>query len=234
MPPRRGRSVRRVLRLAAAVAAVAVAATLPACTKDKDDGGAAARRPAGRAGSGPPSITFTVDGPVETNGTKAPTDEELTQVKATLDAYLARAVIEPLHTGKPAGDLTDLFSVEARPRLADEATRATLVEEGLPPASTSITADAATVKLSSVAGPDGFVALVAARLDVKLHAVGPRIDIDIVRDGELVLTRDDGKWRIDSFGVRTTRNTRDTPDATGGDGSNGGDGNDGNGEEGSS
>jgi hypothetical protein len=208
----RARSARRVLRL---VVLVAVLAALPGCTKDGKEDGDAARRTSDRTGSGAPSITFTVDGAVETNGTKAPTDEDLTQVKATLDAYLARAVVEPLHTGRPAGDLSDLFSVEARPRLTDQPTRATLVEEGLPPASTSITADAATVKLSSVAGPDGVIALIAARLDVKLHAVGPRIDIDIARDGELVLTRDDGRWRIDSFGVRTTRNTRDA--AGGGD-----------------
>ena len=204
--------MQRRATIAACVAILVALDSLTACSKKKDE-----ERPAASGMKTPtaaPTITFTVDGGVDANGTKAPDDTILTQVKETLDAYLGRGVITPLFTGEPAGDLSDLFTTEAQARLSDAATRATLVEEGLPPASTSITADAVTVKLSSVAGPDGVVALVAARLDVKLHAVGPRIDIDVVRDGEIVLAPQDGRWRIDSFGVRATRNTRDSDSAT--------------------
>lgn len=198
-------------RATTAVCVVALAVSMVACTKKKDERPSASST---TTASAAPTITFTVDGGVESHGTKAPDEAALTQVKATIDAYLARAVVTPLFTGEPAGDLSDLFTTEARPRLEDAATRATLVEEGLPPASTSIMPDAVTVKLSSVAGPDGAVALIGARLDVKLHAVGPRIDMDIVRDGELVLAPQDGTWRIDSFGLRTTRNTRDAKEGS--------------------
>ena len=196
----------RRVTLAGVVAVVALA-SFTACPKKKDGAEPSASKKDGAA-SAAPSITFTIEG-VEPNGTKPPGNDVLEPVKAVLDAYLQRAVVEPLYTGEPAGDLADLFTVQARPRLGEPAHRATLVEEGLPPANESITAEAVKANLSSVAGPDGTIALVGARLDVKLHAVGPRIDIDIVRDGELVLAFDDGKWRIDSFGLRTTRNTRD-------------------------
>ena len=189
----------------ACAAAIVALGSFTACPKKKEDATSSKR---GDRASSAPTITFTVEG-VEANGTKPPTDDVLQPVKTLLDAYLRRAVIEPLHSGAPAGDLADLFTVQARPRLTEEAHRATLVEEGLPPASTSISAEAAKVSLSSVAGPDGSVVLVGARVDLKLHAVGPRVDIDILRDGEMVITYDDGAWRIDSFGLRTTRNTRD-------------------------
>jgi len=198
--------------LACVVALVALT-SLTSCSKKKD--GAEPSASKNKDGTpAAPTITFTVDG-VEPNGTKPPGADVLEPVKAVLDAYLRRAVIEPLHSGQPPGDITDLFTAEAQTRFGDEATLATLVEDGLPPASTSITAESAVAKLSSVAGPDGAITLVAARLDVKLHAVGPRIDIDIVRDGELVLTSQQGDWRIDSFGLRTTRNTRDKPEEGG-------------------
>lgn len=195
----------RRVTLACLVSLVALA-SLTACSKKKDGAEPSASKKKGDTAA--PTLTFTIDG-VEPNGTKPPGNDVLEAVKAVLDAYLQRAVVQPLYTGEPAGDLADLFTVAARPRLGEPAHRATLVEEGLPPASTSITAGAVKASLSSVAGPDGAIALVGARLDVQLHAVGPRVDIDIVRDGELVLTFEDGTWRIDSFGLRTTRNTRD-------------------------
>lgn len=197
----------RRVTLACLVALVALV-SLTACPKKKDGTEPSASK--NKDGTpAAPTLTFTVEG-VEPNGTKPPGNDVVEPVKAVLDAYLQRAVVEPLYTGEQAGDLADLFTVQARPRLAEPAHRATLVEEGLPPASTSITAGAVKVSLSSVAGPDGAIALVGARLDVQLHAVGPRVDIDIVRDGELVLAFEDGQWRIDSFGLRTTRNTRDS------------------------
>ncbi len=202
---------RRTARCLAALLALASLASLTSCTTKKKDGGAngSASRSGSKGAAGVPTITFTIDGGVDTNGTKDPDQATLTKVKATLDAYLAQAIVQPLATGKPAGDLSGLFTVAARPRLDDAETRATLVEGGLPPASRSISADSTLVKLSSVAGPDGAVALVGARLDLRLHAVGPHVDVDIAREGEIVLTEDDGAWRIDSFALRTTRNTRD-------------------------
>lgn len=177
----------------------------PGCTKT--DGGA--RAGSSEHQSAPPLLSWTVDG-VENNGTQPPGEDVIASVKTTLDAYLAHAVATPLYTGRPAGDLRAVFSAAALDRLAaDPAARLTLVDEGLPPATRAITAEVLRASLSTVAGGDGATGLVAARLDLKLRAAGPLLDVDIVRQGEVVLSPEPEGWRIDSFLLRAERNSRD-------------------------
>jgi hypothetical protein len=186
-----------------------VAALVAGCSKDKDD---AAPKKRGTtttaAAAASPTLAFTVT-ETNDNGTKGPDDAQLAAIKKTLDGWLASAVVAPLHTGQPAPDLAPLFTAAALERLADPATRATLVDEGLPPATTSIAAEVANVLLSTVAGPDEVLAVVGARIDLKVHAVGPTLDVDVVHQGELVLApQDDGSWRIESFALHTARDSR--------------------------
>jgi hypothetical protein len=194
------------------LAALALAAVLVSgCSKDKKKDDAAPGKPAATttsAAPAAPTLTFTVT-ETNTNGTKGPDDAQLAAIKKTLDGWLAAAVVAPLHTGQPAPDLAPLFTPPAFERLADPAVRATLVDEGLPPASTSIAAEVANVLLSTVAGPDEVLAVVGARIDVKVHAVGPTLDVDVVHQGELVLVPEaDGSWKIESFALHTARDSR--------------------------
>ena len=190
-----------------------VALLLSGCSKDKkkDDDGASPKKPATTttaATAVPPTLQFTVT-ETNTNGTKGPDDAAMASIKKTLDGWLASAVVAPLHSGQPAPDLAPLFTPPALERLADPAVRATLVDEGMPPASTSITAEVANVLLSTVAGPDEVLAVVGARIDVKVHAVGPTLDVDVVHQGELVLAPEaDGSWKIESFAIHTARDSR--------------------------
>lgn len=192
------------------VAVLALAAVLLAgCSKDKDDAAPAGKKPATTTSvAAPPTLQFTVT-ETNANGTKPPDEATLAAVKQTLDGWLASAVVAPLHSGQPAPDLSPLFTAPAFERLADPATRATLVDEGMPPATTSIAAEVANVLLSTVAGPDEVIAVVGARIDVKVHAVGPTLDVDVVHQGELVLVPEaDGSWRIESFALHTARDSR--------------------------
>ena len=197
------------------LAALALAAVLAAgCSKGAkdDDDGAAAKKPttttAPGASAAPPTLQFTVT-ETNANGTKAPDEAQLAAIKKTLDGWLASAVVAPLHSGQPAPDLAPLFTAPALERLADPAVRATLVDEGMPPATTAITAETANVLLSTVAGPDEVLAVVGARIDVKVHAVGPTLDVDVVHQGELVLAPEaDGSWKIESFALHTARDSR--------------------------
>ena len=197
-------------RRTAAILAVALLLVAPACSKDEADDEA---RPRPRAStttttSAPavPVVTFTVVG-TDANGTKAPDDATLSAVKQTMDAWLATAVVAPLHSGQPAGDLAPLFTQPALDRLADPAVRATLVDEGIPAAKT-ITPELANLLITSVAGPDEVVAVIGARIDLKVHTVGPTHDVDVVHQGELVLVQDGPGWKIDSFAVHTARDSR--------------------------
>lgn len=197
------------LRLLAVLAVVA--ALVAGCSKDKKDGDGDGDRPATSSTSAvgaAPTLQFTVT-ETNTNGTKGPDEAQLAAIKRTLDGWLASAVVAPLHSGRPAPDLAPLFTAAALERLADPATRATLVDEGMPPATTAITAEVANVLLSTVAGPDEVLAIVGARIDVKVRAVGPTLDVDVVHQGEMVLVPEaDGTWRIESFALRAARDSR--------------------------
>ncbi len=154
-----------------------------------------------------PKLALTV-ARVEANGTPDPDPATIASVTATLDAWYTAAVVMPLHSGAPAGDLSGVFTPAALVRLGDPAVRSTLVDEGLPPATKAITPEAASVLLSSVVGPDGGVGVVLARVDIKLRATGANSDVDVVHAGDLVLLPSDGAWKIDSFVLHTTRDSR--------------------------
>ena len=194
--------------IAGAVAAVLVLVSA-ACTNgntgdDDERGGARASTT-----TVPERAGFTI-ALIDANGTTPPSDVLIAHLARQLDNYLDVAIVSPLRSGQPAGDLSALLSAEALARLADPATRATMVDEGLPPASRLVSVGVANANLSSVAAASGAVGVVGARIDVKLHAVGPAIDIDIIRQGDLVFAEGSvpDTWVIDSFSLRTERHTR--------------------------
>ena len=144
---------------------------------------------------------------IHDNGTKAPPAEVVGAVTWTLDRWLAEAVVAPLRTGQPVADLAALFTPAALERASTD-DRSALTDEGLPALATRIHPRAATLHLSSVAGPDEATAVVVATVDLQLHVVGPMLDADVVRQGELVLVPADGGWRIDGYDLRTSRQSR--------------------------
>lgn len=195
---------------------VALTAVAPACTKDGGDEAArdTDRTTSTAAGAAPPpaalarpTLALTVSS-VEANGTAPPDEATVAAVKQTLDGWLAAAVVGPLHSGAPAADLAPYFTPAALARLADPAVRASLVDEGLPPATKAITPEIADVLVSAVAGADGIVGVVVGRLDLKLRATGASSDVDIVHQGDLVLVFENEAWRIDSFQMHTARDSR--------------------------
>lgn len=191
------------------VSLVALVVLLGACSKDdKDEPRAQPSTTTTTAPPGPPTLAWTF-GDLDAHGTAAPGDDVVAAVKTTLDNYLAQAVVAPLYTGQPVVDLSTVLSPAALERFnADPAARATLVDEGMPPATEKITAERANAQLASVAGPDGIPAVIGARLDLLVHAVGPNLDVDINRFGDVTLVAEEGGWRIDSFQLRTDRNSR--------------------------
>ena len=192
------------------VALFAVAALASGACSDDDRGVQrdTAKQATTSAKPAAPALRWNVDG-VYANATNPPSGDITAAVHATLDTYLAVAIVAPLHSGAPAADLSAVLSPAALERVtSDPAARATLVDEGLPPMTTSIAAERARATLSSVAGPDGQPAVVGAQLDLVIRATGPTLDIDIVRQGEVVLVPEAGGWRIDSFVLTTKRDSR--------------------------
>ena len=191
--------MRRLGRLAAFAVAVVAVGALNGCSDGK---------PAAVPGTGPaPPISFTVSGE-EVAGVTAPgpgfPDDVRGKVMATLERYLGDAVVAPLRTGRPAGDMGPLFTGPALARLSGP-DRAALVDEGLPPA-TGLTADAVTARLAALADAAGTVVVVTAAVELRLRTGGPD-DVRIARTGDLVLVADGDGWKIDGYEIRTTRDS---------------------------
>lgn len=189
--------------------AVAVALLVGACSSDGPP----------PANAGPGATTTTLGPPgeivlsvksfdIETAAPPAAGEREAAQagVLATLQAYLVGASLSPLGSGAPVGDLTALFSPRAAPRATSAPDRAALYDEGLPPVE-SLRSDVADLGLTGVAGPDGKIAVMAARFTVKLNGVTAATPLVVQRDGDFVLVPEDGAWRIDAYDVRASRTT---------------------------
>ncbi|MDQ3898636.1 MAG: hypothetical protein M3326_15565 [Actinomycetota bacterium] len=136
---------------------------------------------------------------------KAAFDAAWSGVLDTLNRYLEEAVLTPLRSGGPAGDLRPLFtslSVAQVMTVGDD--RAAFIDEGLAPAS-DLHKDAAVATLTALAGADGTMSVVAANLELRLsgHVDGAPMFLD--RTGELVLMPEGGTWRIDAWDLKVTR-----------------------------
>jgi hypothetical protein len=155
--------------------------------------------------------------PLDANNTKPAGDDVIAKVQATLDRYVADAVVAPLRTAAPPPDLSAVFTGNVLARITPGSPeRASLVDEGFPAASTAITPDAANAVITSVAGPDEVPGLIGVHLDLKIHAVGPTADFDVVHSADFVFIddADAGEWKIDAFQAHAGRDSRPPATAT--------------------
>jgi len=133
---------------------------------------------------------------------------------ATLNRYLQLGILTPLRSGGPAGPLAPYFTAEAGGRVSSPgAERAAFVDEGLPPA-TVIRQDKAVATLAGLAGADGVMAVVTARLDLRVTAQIDGSPVVIVRTGELVLVPEGGRWKIDAFDISVKRDSAEVGTTT--------------------
>jgi len=163
-------------------------------------------------GPPPPPITFTgatfdLHAAVEVGPGVA--DAAWAGVLDTLNRYLEAAVLTPLRTGGPAGDLTPLFRGAAAALVMTAGPdRFAFIDENMPAVS-DLRQQSAVAGLSALAGPDGTVIVVTAGLDLRLigHVNGALVTV--TRTGELVLVPEGGTWQIDAYDIHVTRTLAD-------------------------
>ena len=156
-------------------------------------------------------VAFTVSSFVVEGATDPASVESVkAAVLSTFSRYLEEAVLTPLRSGGPAGEITPLFTARAAEHLSATGERNAFVDEGLPPAA-RIVARVAGLRLAGLADQNGDVVLVAARMDLTLVAGAPGVSITIDRGADLLLVADGDGWKIDSYAVRVAR---DTPDSS--------------------
>ncbi len=149
-------------------------------------------------------------------GTVAPgvADGAWKSVLTTLDRYIEAGVLVPLRSGGPAGDLGPLFTAGAAARVTSPGPdRSAFIDEGLPPAK-NIRSDVAAATLTGLAGSDGKMSVVSARLDLRLRAEVDGAPLVIARTGELVLRPEGDTWRIDGYDIHVSRDTTDARTTT--------------------
>ena len=165
-----------------------------------------------------PAIRFELAGAeVQGPGPPAFPDDARAAVLDTLNRWLSDAVVGPLVSGRPAPDLTPIFTAATQARLSGP-DRAALVDEGLPPATRGLRSEAAAANLTALAGADGVLAAVSARIDLRLRALGDGPPLRVDRQGELVMVPDSGNWKIDGYDVRVSRDSEEGPSTSYGTG----------------
>lgn len=141
-----------------------------------------------RAGAGPAELPATVRD----------------KVVGVVTSYVQRATVAPLTSGRPADGVRELFTGGAEAQLLS-GDRATLVDEGLPPAR-PVGRPAAELRLTALAGRAGAVELVTVGLLVEVRAV--TVDgraVQVNRLGELTLAPVGGRWRVESYALAVDR-----------------------------
>ena len=123
----------------------------------------------------------------------------------TLNRYLEAAILKPLRTGGPAGDLTPLFTKPAVDMVMTPGPdRFAFIDENLPPVA-DVRKEAAVAGLTGLTGPDGSMSVITAGLDLRLMGHSNGAPVTIVRTGELVFMPEGGTWRIDAYDIKVVR-----------------------------
>lgn len=136
---------------------------------------------------------------------QARSDAAWAGVLDTLNRYLDVAVVTPLRTGGPAGDLAPLLNRPALERVVPGgADRFAFIDENLPPVA-DLRSERAVAGLTALAGPDGTVSVVTAGIEVRLSGHAATGAVSVVRTGELVLMPEAGGWRIDAYDIKVVR-----------------------------
>ncbi|HEX7276634.1 MAG TPA: hypothetical protein VF244_04605 [Acidimicrobiales bacterium] len=127
-------------------------------------------------------------------------------IEATLNQWLELAVLGPLRSGQPAGDIGPVFTAAAGERIATTADRAAFVDEGLPPVQ-SMRAGTASLAMTALIDPDGTIPVVAVHLDLTLGGTVEGTPFGVEHTGDLFMIPEGDAWRIDGYDVRATRAT---------------------------
>lgn len=130
--------------------------------------------------------------------------DQVNAIMQTAAGYLDLGVIEPLKTGKPAGDVSSLFDPAAGAQVNGLA-RLALFEEGLPAATGGLDAKASSVTVNGLSDGAGTFVLATVGSDVNIVAETDDGQLQIHRITELTLVPEGTTWKIAGFDVIVDR-----------------------------
>ena len=177
-----------------------------ACSKDGDKGAA------GRATTtteAPVAIAFAVtsfDVEAAADPIAGAASAAQAGIEATLNRWLDEAVLPPLRSGQPAGDISPFFTAPTRERIATTPDRAAFVDEGIPPVS-GVQAGVANLAMVALVDPDGTIPVVSVHFDLTLGGMVEGTPLGVEHTGDLFMVPEGYGWVIDGYDVRATRAT---------------------------
>ena len=203
---RRRRRIGLAVGGAVVVIAAIVAAVVVVGNGSSDD--TAAKTTTSAAG---PGVSLTLEaGDIATDSAGPPTSfstAQAQQVLGTIRTYLDGAVIKPLRTGQPAGDLSTVFDAGTLARVTG-VDRGVMLEEGLPKVTGDITVVGKPVSFVGLGDQSGNLVLVTASVAFTVDGAvsGVKAPLHIEQQGDLVLAPDAaGAWKVTSYRMAVTR-----------------------------
>lgn len=130
-------------------------------------------------------------------------DADKAAIVDTLKQYVTAVSVNPLR-GKPVGDLAPIFTAAASASLKGP-DGAAATDEGLPKATAKVVAKAPPVALTALSDASGAIDLVGATVYLYVDTKAAGGPIHVLRTGELLLRRDAGAWKIDSYRLSVNR-----------------------------
>lgn len=125
------------------------------------------------------------------------------QMIETVKQYVQVATVDPLRRGHLA-KIAPLFTTAAAAR-AESVDRAVLVDEGLPRATSDITATAVPAPITVLIDQGGNLVLASVNLDLTAATKTADGPVEIHRVGSLTLAPDAGAWKIAGFDLAVAR-----------------------------
>jgi hypothetical protein len=187
------------------IAAIAVAALVLGGGSDDSTANQATTSTAG------PGVTITLQaGDIATDSAGPATSfsaAQAQQVLTTIRAYIDQAVVEPLRSGEPAGDLSAVFDAGTLARVTG-VDRGVMVEEGLPKVTGDLTVAAKPVSFVGLGDQSGGLVLVTASVQFTVDGTiaGIKAPLRIEQHGDLALAPDaSGAWKVTSYRMAVTR-----------------------------
>jgi hypothetical protein len=158
-----------------------------------------------------PGITITLEaGDLATDSAGPATSfstSQAQQLLATIRSYVEQAVVKPLRSGEPAGDLSSVFDAGTLARVAG-VDRAVMVEEGLPKVTGDIDVVAKPVSFMGLGDQSGNLVLVTASVQFTVDGsiAGVKAPLHVDQRGDLVLAPDaSGAWKVTAYRMAVTR-----------------------------
>jgi hypothetical protein len=158
-----------------------------------------------------PTTTITLQaGDISTESAGPPTSfssEQAQQVLSTIRTYVNEAIVKPMRSGAPAGDLSTVFDQGTLARVTG-ADRGVMLQEGMPKVTGDLTVTAKPIAFVGLGDQGGKLVLVSAALQLAIDGkiAGSAAPLHVEQNGDFVFAPDaSGAWKVTSYSMAITR-----------------------------